>query len=226
MSMPTRTEIIEELRSVVLGPRPLADALLSPLIFVTTYALAGLTAGAVLAVASGLAITTVRLLRKSTVRFAVAGLAGTVAAATFAVWSGSAEAFFIPGIVSGILTAFIALISIMAGKPMVAWTSMLMRRWPAGWYWHPRVKPAYMEITWLWLVFFAGRSLLQWNLAGRGELEALAGVRLIGGWPALIVLLVVTYVYGMARLQKLGGPSVDEFRSGAPQPWTGQQRGF
>ena len=224
--MPNRTEIIEELRSVVLGPRPLADALLSPLVFVTAYAIAGLAVAAVVAVSSGIAITTVRLLRKSTVRFALAGLGGTVVAASFAVWSGSAEAFFVPGIVSGVLTAFIALISIMAGKPLVAWTSMLVRRWPAGWYWHPRVKPAYLEITWLWLVFFAGRSLLQWNLASRGELEALAAVRLIGGWPALIVLLVVTYAFGVARLQRLGGPSVEEFRTAAPQPWTGQQRGF
>ncbi len=224
--MPTRTEIIEELRSVVLGPRPFADAIVAPLVFVTAYAIAGLTAGAIVAVTSGVAVTIVRLLRRSTVRFALAGLGGTAAAAGFAVWSGSAEAFFVPGIVSGALTAFIALISIMVGKPMVAWTSMLVRRWPAGWYWHPRVRPAYTEITWLWLAFFAGRSLLQWNLASRSELEALAGVRLIGGWPALIVLLIVTYAYGVARLQRLGGPSVEEFRTAAPQPWTGQQRGF
>jgi len=226
MKMPTRTEIIDELRGVLKGPRPLADALLAPLVFVTVYAIAGLTAGAVLAVASGIVIAFVRLLRKSPVRFAVAGLAGTAAAASFAVWSGSAEAFFIPGIISGVLTAFIALISIMARKPMVAWTSMLVRRWPAGWYWHPRVRPAYTEVTWVWLAFFAGRAALQWNLANQGDLTALAGVRLIGGWPALVVLLIVTYIYGTARLARLGGPSVEEFRSRAPQPWTGQRRGF
>jgi hypothetical protein len=224
--MPTRTEIIEELRSVLSGPRPLADALLSPLVFVTTYAIAGVTAAAILAVASGVTIALIRLLKGNPVRFAVAGLAGTVAAASFAIWSGSAEAFFVPGIVSGFLTAFIALISIMARKPMVAWTSMLVRRWPAGWYWHVRVRPAYTEVTWVWLAFFAGRAALQWNLAAQGDVTALAGVRLIGGWPALIVLLVATYVYGTARLARLGGPSVDEFRAGAVAPWTGQKRGF
>ena len=226
MTMPNRTEIIEELRSVVLGPRPLADALLAPLVFVTAYAVAELTVAAVAAVSSGIAITTVRLLRKSTVRFALAGLGGTVAAASFAVWSGSAEAFFVPGIVSGVLTAFIALVSIVAGKPMVAWTSMLVRRWPVEWYWHARVRPAYTEVTWIWLAFFAGRAALQWNLAAQGDVTALAGARLIGGWPALIVLLVATYVYGTTRLARLGGPSVDEFRAGTVAPWTGQKRGF
>jgi hypothetical protein len=109
---------------------------------------------------------------------------------------------------------------------MVAWTSMLVRRWPAKWYWHARVRPAYTEVTWVWLGFFAGRAALQWNLAAQGEVAALAGVKVIGGWPALIVLLVATYVYGTARLRRLGGPSVEEFRAGAVPPWTGQRRGF
>ena len=202
--MAIRSEIIEELRTVVFGARPIADALIAPLVFVISNAIAGPTTGAILAVTSGIAIGVLRLVRKNSVRFAAAGLAGTVTAASFAIWSGSAEAFFVPGIISGVLTAFVALISIMARKPMVAWTSMLVRRWPAQWYWHARVRPAYTEVTWVWLLFFAGRAALQWNLAAQGEVAALAGVKVIGGWPALIVLLVATYVYGTARLTAPG----------------------
>ena len=224
--MAIRSEIIEELRTVVFGARPIADALIAPLVFVVFNAIAGPTTGAILAVTAGIAIGVVRLVRKTSVRFAAAGLAGTMVAASFAIWSGSAEAFFVPGIISGVLTAFVALISIMARKPMVAWTSMLVRRWPAQWYWHALVRPAYTEVTWVWLAFFAGRAALQWNLAAEGRVAALAGVKVIGGWPALIVLLVATYVYGTARLRRLGGPSVEEFRTDAAPPWTGQRRGF
>jgi hypothetical protein len=224
--IPSRTEIVEELRRMFFGSRPIADAVLAPLVFVAANQAAGLAAGAALAVASGIAVTLVRLFRRSSVRFALAGLAGTAAAASFAVWSGSAEAFFVPGIISGALTALVALISIMARRPMVAWTSMLVRRWPFAWYRHPQVLPAYQEVTWLWVVFFAGRSALQWNLATQGDLPALAGVRVIGGWPSLVVLLIVTYVYGTTRLARLGGPSIEEFRAGRPEPWIGQRRGF
>lgn len=224
--MPARTEIIEELRSVLFGSAPIADAVIPPLVFVVFNGLAGLPAGAVLAVLSGVAITLVRLFRRRPTRFALAGLGGTVVAAALAVFSGSAETFFVPGIIGGIVTALVAVLSTVARKPMVAWTSMLVRRWPASWYWHARVRPAYTEVTWLWAAFFAGRATLQWNLAQQGEVTALAGVRVIAGWPALVVLLIVTYAYGRWRLARLGGPSVEEFRQAAPPPWVGQSRGF
>jgi hypothetical protein len=46
------------------------------------------------------------------------------------------------------------------------------------------------------------------------------------GWPATILLLVVSYLYGTWRLQNLSGPSVEEFEQGAKPPWDGQRRGF
>jgi hypothetical protein len=49
---------------------------------------------------------------------------------------------------------------------------------------------------------------------------------LITGWPALLILLVLSYIYGIWRLQDLKGPSVEEFKSAASPPWQGQRRGF
>ena len=46
------------------------------------------------------------------------------------------------------------------------------------------------------------------------------------GKTLLILLLVASYLYGLWRLQRLNGPSVEEFRSGAEPPWQGQKRGF
>jgi hypothetical protein len=43
---------------------------------------------------------------------------------------------------------------------------------------------------------------------------------------ALIILLVVSYLYGLKRLAALQGPSIDEFKSKTPPPWQGQRRGF
>lgn len=54
----------------------------------------------------------------------------------------------------------------------------------------------------------------------------LALLNLLTGWPAIVLLLIVTYVYGIWRLQNLGGPSVEEFKAGAPPPWQGQKKGF
>jgi hypothetical protein len=51
-------------------------------------------------------------------------------------------------------------------------------------------------------------------------------VRILLGWPFIIALLIVTYLYGLWRLSKLGGPSVEEFKAGKSPPWEGQKRGF
>jgi hypothetical protein len=116
--------------------------------------------------------------------------------------------------------------SVVARRPLVALTSYVTRRWPLQWYWHPRVRPAYAEVTLAWGVFFALRLLLQWSLFRDAAPGLLGVVQILTGWPATIVLLVLSYLYGTWRLRKLEGPSVEEFQADAPPPWTGQQRGF
>ncbi len=147
-------------------------------------------------------------------------------AVVIALLSGRAEGFFIPGIVSGAISVLLSLVSVLAGRPMVAFTSALARRWPLKWYWHPKVRPAYSEVTWLWFLFFALRMLLQFSLFQGSSANLLGIVQLLTGWPATILLLIGSYIYGTWRLRNLGGPSVDEFKSGAEPPWKGQQRGF
>ena len=55
---------------------------------------------------------------------------------------GRAEGFFLPGILSGALTALLCLVSVRIKRPLVAWISYITRRWPLEWYWHSKVCPA------------------------------------------------------------------------------------
>ena len=100
-----------------------------------------------------------------------------------------AEAYFLPGLLTGILTAVICGVSVVAGRPLVAWTSHIVRRWPLGWYWHPRVRPAYSEVTIAWAVFFAAKLALQFLFFQEAQAGALAIFTVITGWPATIALL-------------------------------------
>lgn len=109
---------------------------------------------------------------------------------------------------------------------MVAWTSYLARRWPWGWYWHPQVRPAYTEVTGFWALFILLRVILQLNLFQAAQAEQLASLNLLLGWPATLLLLIFSYLYGTWRLQRLDGPSVDEFLQDTEPPWKGQQSGF
>ena len=219
-------ELWEEFQTVFTGRGNLVDTIIPPIIFVLLNALTGFSAALWGALGVALLFTAVRLIRRQPVRYAVGGLGGVAIAVLIAQVVGRAEGFFLPNLLSGAGTIILMLISLIAGRPWVSWTSYLARRWPQDWYWHPRVRPAYSEVTWLWLVVFALRLGLQWAVLQSEEVGLLALTNLVAGWPTTIILLALSYLYGTWRLRQLAGPSVEEFRSGAEPPWTGQGRGF
>jgi len=219
-------EITEEFRTVVAGRSNITDSIVPPLVFVVMDAVLGLQYAVVGALAFALLIALFRLSRRQPVKYALGGLGGVVLAAVVAQLLGRAEGYFLPAMVTGGGTLVVCVVSVIVRRPMVAWTSHLARGWPLAWYWHPKVRPAYSEVTWLWAFFFAVRLLLQFALFQGAAPELLAVVNVALGWPATIVLLVISYLYGTWRLTNLSGPSVEEFKQGAESPWTGQQRGF
>ena len=219
-------EVTEEFRAVVAGRGNITDSIVPPLVFAVINALAGLQVAVAGSLALALLVAMVRLSRRQSVRYALGGVGGIVLATVVAQLMGRAEGYFLPSIVTGGGTLVVCLLSVIVRRPMVAWTSHLARGWPLGWYWHPRVRPAYSEITWLWAFFFAIRLLVQFALFQGAAPELLAVANVAMGWPATIVLLAASYLYGTWRLRNLSGPSVEEFKQGAEPPWTGQQRGF
>ncbi|HSO13088.1 MAG TPA: DUF3159 domain-containing protein [Anaerolineales bacterium] len=224
--MPSKArELLEELRSVTNGVG-LMDTILPPVLFLLLNGLAGFQAAMYGALGTGLLIAILRLRRKQSLVYALSGMGSVAVAIVLALLLGRSEGYFLPGIVNGGITIALALVSLIIGKPMVAWTSYLARRWPLAWYWHPQVRPAYSEVTFAWTIFFAARLMLQFSLFESQNVNSLAMTNFITGWPATILLLIFSYLYGTWRLTKLSGPSVEEFRNNAPAPWQGQRRGF
>ena len=199
-------EITEEFRTVVAGRSNITDSIVPPLVFVVMDAVLGLQYAVVGALAFALLIALVRLSRRQPLKYALGGVGAVVLAAVVAQLLGRAEGYFLPSMVLGGGTLVVCVVSVIVRRPMVAWTSHLACGWPLAWYRHPKVRPAYSEVTWLWAFFFAVRLLLQFALFQGAALELLAVVNVALGWPATIVLLVVSYLYGTWRLRNLSGP--------------------
>jgi hypothetical protein len=219
-------ELLDEFRTVLAGRSNLLDSIIPPILFLLVNAAFGLDVAMWTSLGVAGVITALRLYRRQPLWYAVGGIAGVALALLIARLLGRAEGFFLPNIITGALTVLICLLSVVVGRPAVAWTSYIARRWPLDWYWHPRVRPAYSEVTWLWVVFFGIRLLIQLNLFQGEDASLLAVVNVLTGWPATIVLLVASYLYGTWRLRSLNGPSVEEFKAGLEPPWEGQRRGF
>jgi hypothetical protein len=219
-------ELFDEFRSVVIGQNSFLDAILPPIVFLLLNGLISFQA----AMWGGLVVSALtavlRLWNKQSLAYAFAGVLSVGLAVAIASLLGRSEGFFATDLVSGSMTLLLALLSLIIRRPMVAWTSHVARRWPLDWYWHPQVRPAYSEVTFAWAIFFAARLFLQFSLFESKNVNSLAITNFITGWPATILLLIASYLYGTWRLAQLCGPSVDEFRNETPAPWQGQRRGF
>jgi hypothetical protein len=222
----TFRELTEEFRTVVVERSNIIDAIVSPVAFLILNAFVGLQVAMWGSLGIALALTVFRLLMGRPVGYALGGLGATALAILAARLSNQAEGYFLPNLITDGLTILACLVSVIVRRPLVALTSHLARQWPLEWYWHKRVRPAYAEVTLAWAIFFTLRLAIKWFLFREVEATILGILSVIMGWPATILLLVLSYLYGTWRLRNLDGPSVEELREGADPPWEGQQRGF
>jgi hypothetical protein len=220
-------ELREEFASVLTGRGSrLVDSFFPPVAFLIINSLSNVNTALWSALGVAGIFAAYRILKKENLTYALGGLGGTLLAAVFVKLSGSGAGFFLPGFVSGAATVILCVVSVAFNRPLVAWSSFITRRWALEWYWHPNVLPAYNEVTILWAVAFAARLTFEFWLYQQDALGALGTVRILLGWPFIVLLLIVSYLYGLWRLGTLKGPSVDEFKAGKTTPWEGQKRGF
>lgn len=219
-----KEEILEELRSIFLNKT--FDALLPPLVYAVGNSILGLIPAVILAVAAALFNFSRRIIKNENWKYSLGGLIGVIFASSLAYLSNNASSYFIPALTSSTLFLLAAVITLLIGKPLAAWASHLSRGWPLEWFWRDDIKPAYREVTIFWALYFALRLSIQLNLYFSEAVLNLAWVNIILGWPAITVVLVISYIYGIWRLNNLGGPGVDEFKNDKEPPWDGQNRGF
>ncbi|HKL74857.1 MAG TPA: DUF3159 domain-containing protein [Halanaerobiales bacterium] len=216
-------ELLEELRTVLSSKT--IDAILPPLIFVLTSNFLNLTIASVSAILVSLVIGIIRLLKKQPWKYAFGGLIIVIIASSLAYFTKNTASYFIPSIINSTVLIIIATLSLIINKPLAAWASHLTRGWPLEWFWRDDIKPAYREVTIFWVIFLLMRLTIQIYIYRLGE-SNLTWSNILLGWPFTITILLISYIYGIWRLKKLGGPGVEEFKENKKPPWEGQKRGF
>lgn len=217
-------EIYQELILVLKGKT--LDTLLPPIVFIVSLNWVTLNIAIIISVTISFLLWLYRFIKHDNQNYAIVGLLAVGIASFFALLNNNPSTYFIPDILGSGLILMICLISLIINKPLAAYASHLTRGWPIEWFWRKDVLPAYREVTWFWLLYFILRTTVETILFLSDSIEELVWFNTFVGFPLLIFILTVSYIYGIWRLRKLKGPGVDEFIDQKEPPYKGQTRGF
>ncbi len=202
------------------------DALVPPIIYIIANNLFGLKIAIIMALTVAVMFAAYRIFKKEKIFYALGGIAAVAGASGLALLTDDAADYFLPKIIGSGALFLAAGISVLVGKPLAIIVSHLSRGWDFDWYLRDDIKPAYREVTIVWAVLLFIRMVIQIILYQRGDLAELGWASILLGFPATVIVLILTLIYGVWRLQKLGGPSIKEFKKGEDGPWEGQKKGF
>jgi hypothetical protein len=217
-------EVLEELLQVFKGKT--LDVVLPPLLFFVLYSVFDL----LIAVIGSIVLSGIfflhRVRKNDPLIYTISGLIGVVLTSVFTYISNNASNFFLPDIIATSSLIIVTTVSLIWKRPIASYVSHITRGWNYNWFQLDTVKPAYMEVSIFWLGFFVVRLFTEIYLYLFSSVEDLVIANIVLGLPITIIVLVISYVYGIYRLHKLGGPGVDEFMDGKEPPYRGQTRGF
>ena len=146
---------------------------------------AALTAAAVLAV--------IRLIQKQTLQQVLSGLLGVAIAAYLTSRTGSAENFFLPGILTNLAYGTVCLLSIFIKRPLLGYVIAGMRGQDMSWRNDPIQYRLFSTATWIWTLVFGIRVGLMLPLYFAGNTEALGVLKIVLGWPLFALGAYATY---------------------------------
>ncbi len=185
-----------DLLSALGGPQGVADSSLPALVFVIAYTVGGNEISFAASCALGVAVlmAAVRIARRQTLQFALAGLAGVAIAAFVADRTGRAEDFFLPGLLLNLGYALAYLISIAVRRPLLGLIVGPITGEGMSWRDDPERLRRYTLASWIWVGVFALRFAVQLPLYLAGAVLALGIAKTAMGLPIFLIAIWLSYL--------------------------------
>lgn len=189
---PETINILEEIG----GPQGIADSSIPGLIFITVFSLSqyNLKLAAAAAVLAGIILAIIRLLKSEELRFVIAGFVGVAIAAFIATKTGRAEDFFLPGLILNGGYALIYLFSILTRWPLIGLILETGTGQGTSWRKDSSKVKAYSKASFVWVMMFLSRLVVQLPLYFSGAVVALGIVKTFMGIPFFILALWLSWL--------------------------------
>lgn len=185
----------EMVRDQIGGVRGIVESAIPVSVFIVVNVATSLYPAIWSAVGAAIAIAIFRLVRRNSVRHAVNGLIGVGIAALFAARTGTAEGFYLPGIVFSYAEGAAFAISALVRRPVIGYAWALLTGAHQDWRQRPRLVRAYSVITLVWTAAFWTNSSIQLTLYF-AEMPNALGVARLAGRSLYVAALAFTIWYG------------------------------
>lgn len=177
------------------GWRGMIDSGLPSLVFLLVYLLNGrvLQPALLAALGTGAVIFVLRLVRREPLTQVLAGFAGVAISAWVSARTGQARDFFLWGLIVNVAYGSAFLISLAVRWPLMGVVVGMFMGDPTGWRQDPELRRRFAAATWVWVLLFGSRILVQVPLYLAGWVGALGGAKIVMGWPLFLFAAYVTY---------------------------------
>ncbi|WP_232247654.1 DUF3159 domain-containing protein [Kitasatospora azatica] len=177
------------------GVRGLIDTTVPGLAFIATFTVTHkVSAAAWAAVGLCVVFVVVRLLRRETLKHAFSGVFGVAIGAFFAMRTGKAQNFYLPGLLYSVGYCVALAVSALARWPLIG--VMLgpitgeMFTWRTK---NPGRLAAYTKATWAWVAIMGIKPLVLFPLYFTGDVNLLGWLKVALAYPPLLLAMYVTW---------------------------------
>lgn len=179
------------------GVRGMVETVLPGLLFVTIYTInKDLHFSAIAALAIALVLVVVRLVRKDTVKHAFSGVFGVAFGVVFAMMTGNAKDFYLPGMLYTLGLGLAYIVTTLAGVPLIGLILGPVFKENLSWRTrNPGRKKAYAKASWAWGLILLAKCAILFPLYWWADTTQLGWVLVTLKIPPFLLAVYLTWVF-------------------------------
>ncbi|MZE81046.1 DUF3159 domain-containing protein [Streptomyces sp. SID5475] len=179
------------------GVRGMVDTTVPGLVFILLYTIKrDIHLSAIAALGLTAVLAAVRLIRRDTLKHAFSGLFGVAFGAVFAMMSGDAKNFYLPGMLYTLGLSVVYILSAVFRFPLIGLLLGPILRENLSWRTrNPGRFRAYTRATWAWGLILLAKSAILFPLYWWGDATQLGWVKVALGIPPFLLCVYLTWIF-------------------------------
>lgn len=179
------------------GVRGMVETVLPGLLFVTIYTInKNLHLSAIAALGVSLLLVAVRLIRRDTVKHAFSGVFGVAFGVVFAMMTGNAKDFYLPGMLYTLGLGVAYIVTTLAGVPLIGLILGPVFKENLSWRTrNPGRKKAYAKASWAWGLILLAKCAILFPLYWWADTTQLGWVLVTLKIPPFLLAVYLTWLF-------------------------------